>query len=55
MEENILEMLRKEFEENELKGTCFDTLQELLNDKTPVQINAVRALIACDLYGYFIK
>ena len=51
MEEKVLQMLEKEFEESELKHTCFDNLKELKKDKTLVQINAPRALIACELLG----
>jgi hypothetical protein len=43
--------IRKYFEEKYLKLTCFDTLDELLNDKTLVQVNAPRTLIACELVG----
>ena len=45
------EELRKYFEEKYLKGTCFDTLEELLKDKTLVQVNAPRCLIAINLKG----
>src|SRR3990172_9722257 len=44
---NIKEM----FEKQVLKGTCFSTLEELQNDKTDVDVNAPRALIACELSG----
>ena len=43
--------LTKYFEEKYLKGTCFDTLEELLHDTTSVEINMVRALIAVELCG----
>jgi len=43
--------LEKHFEEKYLKGTCFNTLKELLEDKTSIQINAPRALIAVNLLG----
>src|SRR3989304_6497416 len=43
--------IKKYFEENVLKGTCFDTLKELKEDRTLVQINAPRALIAVELLG----
>ena len=45
------EKLTKYFEYKYLKGTCFDTLKELLNDTTSVEINVVRALIAVELCG----
>jgi hypothetical protein len=41
----------KYFEGKYLKHSCFDTLKELLDDKTLVQINAPRALIAMELIG----
>ena len=44
-------LLVKHFEKKYLAGTCFDSLQELLADKTDIQINAVRALIAMELCG----
>jgi len=43
--------LKKLFEDKYLKGTCFDSLKELLKDHTNVEINAPRALIACNLEG----
>lgn len=43
--------LEKLFEEKILKGTCFDTLVELQKDKTLVDINVVRAMIAVNLEG----
>jgi hypothetical protein len=43
--------LQKYFEEKILEGTCFSTLQELKNDKTLIQVNAPRALIASELSG----
>jgi hypothetical protein len=43
--------LQKYFEEKILEGTCFSTLQELKDDKTLVQVNAPRVLIACELKG----
>ena len=39
------------FEKEVLKNTCFSSLKELLNDKTSTDINAPRALIACELIG----
>lgn len=45
------ERMKKYFEEKYLKNTCFETLNELLNDRTTVEINAPRALIAVDLIG----
>lgn len=43
--------LKKYFEENYLKHTCFDSLEDLMSDKTLVQVNAPRALIAVELQG----
>lgn len=45
------DLLKEYFEEKYLKNSCFRTLDELLNDKTLVQINAPRALIAVELVG----
>lgn len=45
------EELKKYFEEKYLKGTCFESLKDLMDDKTLVQINAPRALIAVELMG----
>lgn len=45
------ERIKKYFEEKYLKNSCFRTLDELLNDKTSIQINAPRALIAVELVG----
>lgn len=45
------EELKRYFEEEYLKGTCFDSLEDLMKDKTLVQINAPRALIAVELMG----
>lgn len=45
------EKLRKDFEESFLQNTCFDDLDELLKDKTSIEVNAPRALIACNLQG----
>ena len=39
------------FEKTYLKRTCFDSLAELLQDKTTVFENAPRALIAVELAG----
>jgi hypothetical protein len=39
------------FEAKYLKDTCFDTLEELLADRTFVEVNAPRALIAVNLKG----
>jgi len=47
----VNETIKKYFEEKYLKNTCFSTLDELLNDKTLVEVNAPRALIAVDLVG----
>lgn len=43
--------LRKYFEEKYLKGTCFDSFEDLMSDKTLIQVNAPRALIAVELKG----
>lgn len=43
--------LIKYFEETYLKHTCFDSFKDLIQDKTSVQINAPRALIAVELMG----
>jgi len=43
--------LRRWFTEKFLKGTCFDSIKELMADKTNIQQNAVRALIAVELKG----
>ena len=43
--------LEKLFTVTFLKGTCFDTLEELEKDSTDVRANAPRALIACELHG----
>ena len=43
--------IQKYFEEKYLDGTCFDSLEDLLADKTDFQINVVRAFIAVDLCG----
>jgi len=45
------EELEKYFEEKYLKGTCFNSLKELKQDKTLVEVNAYRALIALELLG----
>ena len=45
------EELEKLFEERYLKGTCFSSLKELQEDKTLVDVNAPRALIAIELIG----
>ena len=39
------------FESKYLKGTCFESLKELLDDKTGFQINIYRCLIAVELKG----
>lgn len=51
MEKKDVEKLKKIFEDKVLKGTCFNTLKELKEDKTDVFANAPRALIACNLMG----
>jgi len=51
MDKEMVEILKREFENKVLKNTCFKTIDELLQDKTSVQINAPRALIACNLAG----
>ena len=43
--------LIKYFEEKYLKGTCFSSLDELMDDRTNVYINGPRALIAVELKG----
>lgn len=43
--------LERYFEDTFLKGTCFASLKELREDKTLIQINAPRALIAVELMG----
>jgi len=43
--------LKDYFEKIVLKGTCFDSLNELMEDRTLVDINAVRSLIAVELKG----
>lgn len=43
--------LKKYFEGKYLKGTCFNSLEDLLQDKTLVDVNAVRAMIAVNLTG----
>lgn len=43
--------IQDHFERKYLKGTCFDTLEELKKDKTLIQVNAPRALIAVELLG----
>jgi len=43
--------LKQWFEENFLKHTCFENWDDLMNDKTSIQVNAPRALIAVELKG----
>lgn len=43
--------LREYFEENYLENTCFDSLNDLLNDKSTLDVNMPRALIALELKG----
>lgn len=43
--------VKEYFEKKYLKGTCFKTLEELEKDRTNVEINCVRALIAIELKG----
>jgi len=43
--------LQQFFEREVLRNTCFSTLKELLEDKTLVDVNAPRALIAVELKG----
>lgn len=43
--------LVKLFEEKYLKGTCFNSLKELLADRTGYEVNIVRCLIAVELKG----
>lgn len=51
MTEQINVDLKEYFEKEVLKGSCFDTLEELMNDNTTVFVNAPRALIAVNLKG----
>ena len=44
-------MIKKYFEMKILRNTCFNSLDELLKDETSCQINAPRALLACELKG----
>lgn len=46
-----MKKVKAHFEAKYLKGTCFDTLEELLADRTFVEVNAPRALIATNLKG----
>lgn len=43
--------LKQYFEKEVLRNTCFDSLKELLEDKTSVHVNTPRALIAVELKG----
>ena len=43
--------LKDYFEKEVLKGTCFTSLNELSEDRTSVEVNAIRALIAVNLLG----
>ena len=43
--------LKMFFEERVLKGSFFDSLSEVLNDKTGVDVSVLRALIAAELKG----
>lgn len=43
--------LQKYFERKYLKGTCFDSLEELLDDKTDHQFYVIRCLVAVNLCG----
>lgn len=43
--------IKRYFEEKYLKHSCFDSLEELLEDKATIQVNAPRALIAVELMG----
>jgi len=45
------EEMIKLFEEKYLRGTCFETFEELEADKTNMFVNAPRALIAVNLLG----
>ena len=51
MKKKTKEELKALFESKYLKHTCFDSLEELLKDRTNVRINAPRALIAVELKG----
>lgn len=43
--------LQEHFEKEILKHTCFGSLKELQEDRTSVEVNAPRTLIACELSG----
>lgn len=43
--------LKKYFEEKYLKNTCFDSFEDLMNDKSNVFTNAPRSLVAVELTG----
>lgn len=47
----IKDKIKDYFEKEVLKNTCFDSLEELLKDRTLVEVNSPRALIACNLLG----
>lgn len=46
-----VEQLKEWFEEKFLKHSCFHSFDDLMSDKTPIQTNAPRALIAVELKG----
>lgn len=39
------------FEKRYLKGTCWDSLNDLLDDRTDFQVNIIRVLTAVELKG----
>ena len=43
--------IKKKFEEIFIEGSCFADLDDLIKDRTSVEINAPRALIAVNLKG----
>lgn len=45
------EELKRYFEVAYLKGTCFDSFEDLMKDETSMQINAPKAFIAVELRG----
>lgn len=47
----IQNQIKDYFEKVVLRNTCFNSLEELMEDATLVDVNAPRALIACELKG----
>lgn len=43
--------IKKHFEKEILKNTCFSSIKELMEDKTPIDVNTGRALMAVELRG----